>query len=151
MDLARRSRSPNVDDAGFTLIELLVVIIIIGILSAIAIPVFLNQRVKAADGSARSDIHHLAKFEELLLLEQGAYGTIADVDAQLSTFVPSPHVQVTVVRYDAALAFCLSAKHVGSPTTWYYDSANGGVQDASAGGCPVTSAGGVAGDSRTGT
>ena len=59
--LARLHKRLDKEEEGFTLIELLVVIIIIGILAAIAIPVFLSQRSKGYDASMKSDLRTVAQ------------------------------------------------------------------------------------------
>lgn len=142
---SRRQRS----ERGFTLIELLVVIIIIAVLAGIAIPAYLNQRQKAYDSAAKSDLRGLANFEEVYLNDKDLYGTIAEVQALEPTLGVSKGVTLSVIRYDAALGYCLTAKQVNSPHTWFYDSRAGGLQPAGSTACPVTTSG-TAGDSITG-
>lgn len=62
-------------NSGFTLIELLIVIVVIGILSAIALPSFLNQAKKAKQSEAKMYIASMNRGHQAVYLERGAFTT----------------------------------------------------------------------------
>lgn len=140
--LARIRKSMNEKDQGFTLIELLVVMIIIGILAAIAIPVFLNQRKKAVDTSMRSDLRTIATAEETYFTDNQKYAAIGGTAPALT--VGTDAVKASTgntfaivgldkdggkVAVDAGVGYCITATNTkGSAAAGQiYNSLAGGL------------------------
>ena len=122
--LARIRKAREEREGGFTLIELLVVIIIIGILAAIAIPVFLNQRKKGYDAQAKSDARNAATAEETYLTDNSAYGTVLTP----SGFKMSPNV-ATAVAFNGGTRYCIVTNNSNSTNAFLYDSGAGGLNN----------------------
>jgi type IV pilus assembly protein PilA len=146
--LARIRKAQEEREGGFTLIELLVVIIIIGILAAIAIPVFLNQRKKAVDASMKSDLRTVANEEETYYTDFQSYKAVTSTVGPPPTAVIgadtvtlSPGNTVAVILNTAGTAYCITATNpkgtnTGTNATVYVSSA-GGLQPTSVVACPA--------------
>jgi type IV pilus assembly protein PilA len=79
--MLNKLRNRAQDEKGFTLIELLVVILIIGILAAIALPAFLNQRGKAQDTEAKSQVRTMQTAQETFYTDEQKYTDLAGLQA----------------------------------------------------------------------
>ncbi len=129
--IARIRKSMEEKDQGFTLIELLVVMIIIGILAAIAIPVFLNQRKSAHDTAIKSDLRTAATEIEADYVTNQAYPTTDDGNDLIADEVELSEGVVLAYTLDAdSLGYCILGTNASAGHSWVYDSSEGGLQDA---------------------
>jgi prepilin-type N-terminal cleavage/methylation domain-containing protein len=156
--LARiRQSAKTENDKGFTLIELLVVMIIIGILAAIAIPVFLNQRQKAQDSATKADVTTLGKEIATYFVDNSAAPAVAITGTAPNlryTLTPSGGTAQDIGRVSANVGslvanfnattpttkWCVQLTNAqGSTPTWHYSGTNGLQSGACVGGGTATS------------
>lgn len=130
-------------DRGFSLVEILVVIIIIGILAAVAVPVFLNQRKKGYDGTVRADMGSAAKHAQVVI-EDNPTSSTPFTAAQLtaSGFKKSPGTSLAITG-SPATGYCIrgfhpSGKADSAGMAFWYDSTNGGMRSDEASAAPNT-------------
>ena len=128
--LARIRKAQENNEGGFTLIELLVVIIIIGILAAIAIPTFLNQREKGWKAAVKADIKNAATAEESYATDNNGAYTATLSDLQAEGYNVSPDVTVTPALVGTT-GFTLTGTHAKLGTcTITFNSDTGATTEA---------------------
>ena len=128
--MARIRKAMNEKDQGFTLVELLVVIIIIGILAAIAIPVYLDQQKRAKDSAVKSDLGN-AKIAISSYLASNPDDTAADVDATAAAGEGFVVTDGVTVNFPATVAadgtWCLDATHPDGKDKDFHVTDTGGI------------------------
>jgi type IV pilus assembly protein PilA len=145
--MIRKLRERAQAEQGFTLIELLVVILIIGILAAIAIPSFLNQKNKGNDAEAKSAAVTSAEAMETCATDNNGQYTNCNKSALLivEPTLNDSQARMTVTNNQSDYAITVESTRSTAVTFTYTKNASGTTGrtctvtgSVDRGGCPTS-------------
>ena len=106
------------EEKGFTLIELLVVVIILGILTAIAIPSYLSFRGRAQDSANKANVRSIIPSAESYYADNGSYSGMT-LAALQSTYDQALNLSQYALSAVTATSYCVqSPQGTGGPNTF---------------------------------
>jgi len=123
---------------GFTLIELLTTVVIVGLLTAIAIPRFSGSKEQSVVATMKSDLRNLAMFQEDYLLDSAMYYA-GSIPVPSFGYQPSSGVTVTLQNVTAFGWAATTTHQATTRTCAFYMGPAGPVAPATTEGVPTCS------------